>query len=100
VSPPRPHPEAVLLGPEEPVPGGREAWTYEGTLERFSGGHGRFPFRQRVAWPAGAEWQAVRALGLWIEERLSINGHVLMGLRAYREQDGAEGARRIGPAEE
>lgn len=94
--PPRPHPEARLLDPEEPVPSGFEVWVFEGTLERVIGGNGRFPVRQRVAWPAGTPWEKIETFGRWVIERLSINGHLVVGLRAWREADRAGIARYIG----
>ena len=69
----------------------------EGTLERFTGTGRRFSYRQRIAWPGSPAWEEVRELGLWMVERLSINGHVLVGLRARPETAPAEEARRITP---
>jgi len=66
-------------------------WVFEGTLERVIGGAGRFAVVQRVAWPAEADWEEVRAFGHWMVERLSINGHVLVGLRARPEGREGEG---------
>ena len=80
-----------LLNPEEPAPEDAEVWAFEGTLERVIGGSGRFPVSQRVAWPAPVEWEEVRAFGEWMVERLSINGHVLVGLRAWPEGRPEEG---------
>ena len=95
--PPRPSPEFRFLGEEEPAPEGASVWLYHGTLERFSGGGERFRYRQRVAWPEAPEWEQVRALGLWMAERLSINGYLLVGLHARPEDAPREEARLIGP---
>jgi hypothetical protein len=72
-------------------------WLYEGTLERFTGAGRRFAYRQRIAWPRTPVWEEVRELGLWMVERLSINGHVLVGLRARPEAFPAADARWITP---
>ncbi len=93
----RPSPEARLLGPEEAAPEGGSVWLYEGMLERFAGGGERFRYRQRIAWPGEPEWESVRELGLWMVERLSINGHLLLGLRARPEAAPVEEARLIAP---
>ena len=74
-------------------------WLYEGTLERFAGPRKRFPYRQRIAWPGDPAWREVRILGLWMVERLSINGHVLIGLRARPEAAPAEESRWITPTD-
>lgn len=94
---PRPFPEARLLGPDEPVPQGASVWVYEGTLERFAAGGGRFLYRQRIAWTGEPPWEHVRDFGLWTVERLSINGHMLVGLRARPENAPAADARLISP---
>jgi hypothetical protein len=72
-------------------------WLYEGTLERFTGAGRRFAYRQRIAWPRTPAWEEVRELGLWMVERLSINGHVLVGLRARAEAAPASEACWITP---
>lgn len=95
--PPRPFPQARLLAPDDPVPDGAHVWLYEGTLERFTGTGTRFPYRQRVAWPPDARWEEIRDFGLWMVERLSINGHVLLGLRARGEEAAETEARLILP---
>jgi hypothetical protein len=95
--PQRPFPEARLLGPEDAAPDGTTVWIYEGMLERFTGDTARYAFQQRVAWPDEVSWERVRGLGLWVVERLSINGHVLVGLRGRPEGSPPEAARRITP---
>jgi hypothetical protein len=74
-------------------------WLYEGTLERFTGDGSRYHYAQRIAWPAEPAWEQVRELGLWMAERLSINGHLLLGLRARPEGAAATEARLIAPEE-
>lgn len=93
-SPPKPFPQARLLTPDDPAPDDTHVWLYEGALERFTGSGARFPYRQRVAWPPETRWEEVRDFGLWMVERLSINGHVLVGLRA-RPESQPEGAARL-----
>jgi hypothetical protein len=95
--PPRPCPDARLLAPEEPAPEGARVWVYEGTLERFVQTGERYRYRQRIAWPEAPTWEQVRTLGLWMVERLSINGHVLVGLRARPEDAPAHEAQPIVP---
>lgn len=97
MSPPRPFPQARLLAANDAASDDARVWLYEGTLERFTGAGSRFPFRQRVAWPPGARWEDIRDFGLWMVERLSINGHVLMGLRARAEETAETEARLILP---
>lgn len=89
-TPGRPYPEAQLLAADAAPPPGAVVWLYEGTLERFTGtaasvGGTRFAYEQRIAWPEGTPWESVRRFGLWMVERLSINGHLLVGLRARPE---------------
>lgn len=94
---PKPFPEAKLIAPDELPPPGMQVWIYEGTLERFASGHERYHYAQRIAWPAEPSWEQVRELGLWMAERLSINGHLLLGLRARAEDNPAVEARLISP---
>jgi len=95
--PGRPQPQTRLLGPADAAPQGAEVWLYEGRLERFTGGGGPFDYRQRIAWPEAPAWEQVRELGLWMVERLSINGHLLIGLRARPEGAPSGEARLILP---
>ncbi|MFN3652890.1 MAG: hypothetical protein ACK47B_25205 [Armatimonadota bacterium] len=95
--PPWPCPEARLLNESEPPPPGTHAWLYEGTLERFTGPPARFPIRQRVAWPEPVAWERVRALGEWMVTRLSVNGHLLVGLRARAEEEPPSAAKLVVP---
>ena len=94
---PKPFPEAKLIAPDDLPPPGTQVWIYEGTLERFTSGHERYHYAQRIAWPAEPSWEQVRELGLWMAERLSINGHLLLGLRARTEGIPAAEARLIAP---
>jgi hypothetical protein len=87
----------MLLGAEETPPEGASVWLYEGTLERFSAPGVRFRYRQRIAWPAPPAPEQVQELGRWMVERLSINGHLLIGLRAYPEGERPESAQAIRP---
>ena len=98
--PPRPHPEARILSEADSAPAGTQVWIYEGVLEQFTGGAGPYPFRQRVAWPRSAAFAAIRELGLWMTERLSVNGHLLIGLRVRREGEAPEQGRLITPGTE
>jgi hypothetical protein len=98
----RPYPEAKLLAAEAEAPPGCEVWLYEGTLERFTGtaasvGGTQYAYFQRIAWPEGTAWESVREFGLWMVERLSINGHLLVGLRARRETAPSNKGRLILP---
>jgi hypothetical protein len=95
----RPFGEAKLLGAEDAAPEGASVWVYEGTLERFAGGRGGYQYRQRIAWLGEPSWGSVRDFGLWMVERLSINGHMLVGLRARPETAEPAEARLIGPEE-
>jgi hypothetical protein len=86
-----------LLTPNEPAPGYGSVWIYEGTLEQFTGQGDRFHYRQRVHWPEEPAWEQVEELGQWTAERLSINGHLLVGLNARPEGLPRERARLIAP---
>lgn len=99
-TPPIPFRNVQLLGAGETPPAGASVWLYEGSLERFTGGSSRFHFAQRIAWPEEPGWEQVRELGLWMVARLSVNGHVLVGLRARSEADSPASARLITPAAE
>jgi hypothetical protein len=94
--PPKPDPEATLLAPDAPPPVESEVWVYEGTLERFTGENRRYRFHQRIAWRATPTPEQVNTLGCWMVERLSINGHLLVGLRVRPESAPAEDARLVG----
>lgn len=101
--PPKPDPEATLLAPDAPAPLEAEVWVFEGMLERFleagefpEKGPQRFRFRQRIAWRDTPSPERVDTLGRWIIERLSINGHLLVGLRARPESSPSEAARLVG----
>lgn len=101
--PPKPDPEATLLAADAPAPKGGEVWVFEGTLERFlevgefpEDSPRKFRFRQRIAWRGTPSAERVDTLGRWIIERLSINGHLLVGLRARPETTPAEEARLVG----
>jgi hypothetical protein len=72
-------------------------WLYEGSLEQFAGGGRHFDYRQRMAWPEEPSWEQVLEFGLWTVERLSINGHLLVGLRARPESAAPGAARLISP---
>lgn len=93
----RPCPHARLVGPDEPVSEGVSVWAYEGSLQRFTGYGARFQYRQRVAWPARPPWDEVREFALWMVERLSINGHLLVGLRVRAEEGPDEEWRLVSP---
>ena len=91
---PRPSPDAQLLAPDAPAPEGARVWVYEGWLEQFAGAQARFHYLQRIVWPHDPEWETVRELGVWMVERLSVNGHLLVGLRA-RPEGATEGEERL-----
>ncbi len=93
----RPCPDARLVGPDEAVSEEVSVWAYEGSLQRFTGYGARFQYRQRVAWPAPPAWDEVREFGLWMVERLSINGHLLVGLRVRAEGAPGEEWRLVSP---
>ncbi|MBM3457731.1 MAG: hypothetical protein FJX77_04270 [Armatimonadetes bacterium] len=97
---PRPCPEARLLGPDDPAPEGATVWLYAGALQRFTGYGTRFQYRQRIAWPRPPELKEVQAFGIWMVERLSINGHLLFGLRARPDGGEQEAWIWIGASEE
>ena len=101
--PPKPDPEATLLAPDAPAPLEGEVWVVEGNLERFlevgefpEKGPLRFRFRQRIAWRVAPSRERVDTLARWIVDRLSINGHVLIGLRARPESSPESEARLVG----
>ena len=96
---PRPFPEVRFIAPDEMPEAGASVWLYEGMLERITQAGKRYRYRQRVAWPQPPAWEPVRDLGLWMVERLSINGHLLMGLRAREESNPPEASRLIAPPE-
>ncbi len=96
-TPPIPFRNVRILGTDEPSPDGTPVWVYEGSLERFTGDGSRFHFEQRIAWPEDPDWEQVQELGLWMVARLSVNGHVLVGLRARPEADPPTTARLITP---
>jgi len=95
--PPLPFSQVKLLASDAEADANYCVWLFAGSLERFVGEGPRYPFRQRVAFPEPAEWEQVREMGRWIVERLSINGHVLIGLHAWREGTPRETAQRIDP---
>ena len=78
-------------------------WVFEGNLERFlevgefpEKGPRRFRFWQRIAWQEAPSPERVNTLARWIVDRLSINGHVLIGLRARPEASPESEARLVG----
>jgi hypothetical protein len=103
IPPAKPDPEATLLAPGVSASEGCEVWVFEGSLERFlevgelpERGARRYRFQQRIAWRTPPTEERVTTLGRWITARLSINGHLLVGLRARPEAAPPEEARLVG----